>query len=330
MKRKVGLLALLIVLFLLAAPVALAQDGDGDKVLFGQSFTLRAGERLNGDLTAFNGTITLERDSAVQGDVVAFGGSVTVAGKVAGSVVVMGGRVNLAETALVDGDLVVLGSVVEQAAGAVVRGQVLTGPRGFRLGGGVVPAPVLEVRPPAQRLWRLIEGLFLWQLRTLGSSLLLILIGLAVLLVAPQGVARVASAAAAQPAVSFGLGLLTLLLALFAGALLLIVCGLGLLVWLALAVGLLLGWIGVGLWIGQRLLDLLRLHPTSSIPALALGMLVITVLANLPFCIGFLFWLVLGSIGLGAVVATRFGTESATGGPSQPAVVLPPEDDLTL
>ena len=35
------------VLLLAAAPVALAQDGDGDKVLFGQRFTLRGGEQYN-------------------------------------------------------------------------------------------------------------------------------------------------------------------------------------------------------------------------------------------------------------------------------------------
>lgn len=332
MKRKMWLFALTVFLLLAVAPAALAQDGDGDKVLFGQRFTLRAGEWLDGDLAGFNSAIVLERDSVVQGDVAVFGGSISVEGEVWGNLVSMGGSVTLGETAVVGGDLVVFSGSIAQAPGATIRGQVLTGLRMWQLGGGVIPAPEMEVRPPAQRLWNLLERLILWQLRVLGTTLLLVLIGLAVLLIAPHGVARVATAAATQPAVSFGLGLLTLLLGVFAGALLLIACGLGLLVWLALAVGLTLGWIGVGLWIGERLLEALRLRPASSIPALALGIAVITVLANLPFCIGFLFWLILGSIGLGAVVATRFGTESPDLGPGRPPPALPssPEGDSTL
>lgn len=323
-------MAVVAVFALLAAPVALAQDGNGDKVLFGGSFTLRPGERLDGDLTAFGSMVSLEQDSTVRGDVVVFGGSTKVAGQVTGSVVATGGRVLLAPTAVVAGDVVILGSAFERAPGAVIRGQVLTGLRPLRLGGGAVPAPAMEVRPPAQRLWEWLQRLLFWQLRTLGSALLFILIGLAVLLAAPKGVARVAGAAATQPAVSFGLGLLTLLLALFAGALLLLACGLGLLVWLALAVGLVLGWIGVGLWVGRWLLGLFRLRTASSIPELALGILLITVLANLPLCIGFLFWLAFSAIGLGAVVATRFGTESAAEEPLPPAPSLPPESQTDL
>lgn len=331
MKHKMWLFALTVFLLLAVAPAALARDGDRDKVVFGQRFTLRAGERLDGDLTGFNSAIVLERDSVVQGDVAVFGGSISVEGEVRGNLVSMGGGVTLGETAVVGGDLVVFSGSIEQAPGATIRGQALMGLRMWRPG-GVIPAPEMEVRPPAQRLWNLLERLILWQLRVLGTTLLLVLIGLAVLLIAPQGVARIATAAASQPAVSFGLGLLTLLLGVFAGALLLIACGLGLLVWLALAVGLILGWIGVGLWMGERLLEALRLRPASSIPALALGITVISVLANLPFCIGFLIWLILGSIGLGAVVATRFGTESADLGPGRSARELPPgsEDDLAL
>lgn len=332
MKRKVWLLALVVILLLAAAPAALAQDGDEGKVLFGQRFTLRSGERLDGDLTGFNSIIVLEQDSTVQGDVAVFGGSISVAGRVSGNVVSMGGSVTLGDTAIVGGDVVAFGGSIEQAPGATILGQVLTGFRVWQREDRVIPAPQMEVRPPAQRFWGLIERLLLWQLQTLGSGVLMILIGLAVLLIAPKGVGRVASAAATQPAVSFGLGLLTLLLGVFAGALLLIACGLGLLVWLALVVGLILGWIGVGLWIGEWLLGMLNLRPTSSVPALAVGIFVITVLANLPFCIGFLFWLILGSIGLGAVVATRFGTESVNGEPARPVALTPSEaeSDLTL
>jgi len=54
--------------------------------------------------------------------------------------------------------------------------------------------------------------------------------------VAPKPMSRIASAAATQPALSFGAGLLTFIVGILAGALLLIACCLGVFVWLALLI----------------------------------------------------------------------------------------------
>jgi hypothetical protein len=72
----------------------------------------------------------------------------------------------------------------------------------------------------------------------------------------------------------------------------------------------LVGWVAVGLWLGQRLLQALNVRNASSIGEVALGVFLITVLTQLPACIGFFISLVIGSMGLGAVVLTRFGTRS--------------------
>jgi hypothetical protein len=90
--------------------------------------------------------------------------------------------------------------------------------------------------------------------------------------------------------------------------LLLIACGLGLLVWLALVAGAVVGWVAAGLWLGQRLLWGLKVRTRSAVGEVVVGVFLLTFLARLPFCIGFLVALVFGSLGLGAVVLTRFGT----------------------
>ncbi|HIE38176.1 MAG TPA: polymer-forming cytoskeletal protein, partial [Anaerolineae bacterium] len=123
-------MALLAVVLLVPAAPALAFDGgrpDG-QVIFGDDFTLEAGERLDGDLVVSGGNVTLEPGSQVDGDVVVWGGDVEVGGIVEGDLAAFGGNVDLQETAVVDGDLVVIGGRVDQDEGAVVRGEQIVNP----------------------------------------------------------------------------------------------------------------------------------------------------------------------------------------------------------
>jgi cytoskeletal protein CcmA (bactofilin family) len=330
MHRKLWIVGLLVLLSLaLLAPTAYARGLADDKVIFGENYVLRSGERLDGNLAVIGGKVTLERDSIVTDDVAVMGGALTVAGSVRGSVAVFGGTVILDDSAVIEGDLAVFGGSIERAAGAVVQGDVF-GPRlpAVPLLPGV---PELPQAPTAHRgPFDLLVALFRWQMWTLGLSLCLVLLGIVALLVAPKEMARIVGAVATEPAVSFGVGLLTLVVACLGGALLLIACGLGLLIWLLAAFAFLLGWLAVGLWAGQRMLRALRVRDTSALGEMVFGVFLITVLARLPWCIGFLVAVIIGSIGLGAVVLTRFGTQSprvgvrptAGGGPVPPA---PPE-----
>lgn len=137
----------------------------------------------------------------------------------------------------------------------------------------------------------------------------MVLLAILAMIVAPRAMGRIASAAAGQPALTFGVGLLTFVVAVLAGALLLIACCTGLLVWLALAAGLVVGWIAVGLWFGQRLLAVLKVRTRSALVEVGVGVFLITFASRLPLCIGFLISAIVGAIGLGAVVLTRFGTQ---------------------
>ncbi len=317
MHRKLwtaALLALLLVAIL--APAAYAGGLTDDKVVVGENYVLAAGERLSGNLAVFGGSATLERDSVVTGDVAVFGGTLDASGTVRGSLAVFLGTTTLNDSAVIEGDVATFGSAFQRAPGAVVQGEVFNGLSGMRTP-ETPRLPDVPTRPsvPSRASFEPLGALLRWEAATLGWVLSLILIGIIALLVAPRALARIASAAATQPAVSLGVGLLTWVVAFFGGAVLLIACGLGLLVWLVTALALLLGWLAVGLWAGGRLLRALQTHNTSSLGEISLGIFVITILARLPFCIGFLFFLVIGSIGLGAVVLTRFGTQTAVAAP---------------
>ncbi|MEJ5197294.1 MAG: polymer-forming cytoskeletal protein [Anaerolineae bacterium] len=310
MKRQIWLIVLLAVLLLVfMAPAASAQSIGGDRLVIGRSFVLRSGEELNGNLTVIGGAAELQADSAVRGDVTVVGGALDLAGTVQGDVSVFGSSATLRETAVIEGNLVVPGGAIRRAPRAVVAGEVFGGT-------GLLPWPVFGgwagkgnaftyPNGPAS----ILRSLILWQVVTAGWVLGLALLGVIAVSIAPQAMGRMATQAASDPLVSFAMGLLTLVVGVLLGLLLLIACCSGLLVWLALAAAGLVGWLAVGLWVGQRLLQALKVRGASSLAEVTLGVALITVLARLPWCIGFLFVLVVGSLGLGAVVLTRFGTQ---------------------
>jgi hypothetical protein len=338
MRRVIWVMLVVMLLLVVSVPLAggsgAGQEGTigGDKLVMGGNYTLASEQTLGGNLAVLGGNAMLEPGSTVNGDVVLMGGNLDVAGTIRGSLTVFGGNVELRSSAVVEGDLASFGGSVMRAPGAVVQGETIDRVRPFfpwRLTPNFPAAPYVERPTPVVSFIR-------WQIGTLGAALLAAILGVLLVLILPRPMGRVMVAAATQPALSFGLGLLTLALGVVAGALLLIACGLGLLVWLALLAGLLMGWAAVGLWLGERLLSALRLRSTSAVAEVATGAFIITILARLPLCMGFLVGLVLGSIGLGAVVLTRFGLRLADGiapamyapPPLPPHPALPPERSL--
>jgi hypothetical protein len=326
--RKALLVSILVLLFLGAAgSVVFAQDG-GDKFVFGENFVLRSGEVLGGNLAVLGGTATLEQGSTVKGDVAVAGGQLIIAGTVEGSAAVLGGTAELTETAIIKGDFASFGGTANVASGATIEGESFGG---LRSAGPSVEIPELPrlpevpkplVRPrPFGGLGQIIS----WQFATLGWALIMLVLGVIALVVAPKPMSRIANAAATQPALSFGAGLLTFVVGILAGILLLVACCLGVFVWLALLIAIAVGWIAVGLWVGQRLLAALKVRNTSVLVEVALGIVLITVLGRLP-CLGALFTAIVGSIGLGAVVLTRFGRQPVVAGGS--ASYAPPSQSL--
>lgn len=308
---KIGssiLLLLAVLLLWLAAPLpALAQGPDGDQFVIGDDFELASGDRLDGDLIVFGGNVTLEEGSTVNGDIVLMGGNLEALGKVTGDISMIGGNATLGETAEVSGDIHLTGGELQRAEGALVTGDVggafVPFSQDDRDGRVDVPRPREDRNPIWDFLWFLLRA-FLWA-------------GLAILvaLFLPQQTTQVARVAAEKPVVTAGLGLLTALvfpLGLILLTLTIIGIPAAVVAVLLLVVIWAYGITSLGTEVGRRLAGWLRQDWALPVSA-GVGTLVLVLVTNgineLVFCIGWLAPLVVGALGIGAVLLTRFGTQ---------------------
>ena len=190
-------------------------------------------------------------------------------------------------------------------------------------------------------------------------SVAFVIMGLLIVFLWPRPTRQVSDCIAAMPAQSFILGLLTFLIAVvlesvavvlmiliilvaavFIGTVILIPFGLLLIllsvlvllpVPLALMGAVALGWVGLAELIGQRVLRMLKIQGITPLGAVLAGLLVTVPLAALlwilnPLCCAWPFVILLTSVGVGAVIHTRFGTQSCRQyGLSSSADVLPAE-----
>jgi hypothetical protein len=310
------------ILLVLAATPAYAQEPGpaGNQVIVGREVIVRAGETVQGDLVAIGGQVTVEAGGRVTGDMVAIGGNVWVAGQVDGTLAALGGNVQLEGTAVVKGDLVVTGGVVRRAEGARVEGSTV---EGFSFGqflnqaGRPIRPYLPQIEPGRPILVDQIWGIF----RAVFTSLGLTILGGLVVLFLPRETRRVSQTVVDAPLASLGMGFLTLLVTAFLlpilgllSLVLLIVCigafGFALLVLLGVALGaaIIYGWIAVGLLVGERILGLLKVEEKLPLVAVVIGVLLISLLGAVP-CLGFIFAVVVGCLGLGAVILSRGGTQ---------------------
>jgi len=326
MKTYVRIGVLLILLALLAIPGAVQAKGIlEDELVFGGSYTLESGESLDGNLVVLGGVAFLEDGSSVRGDVIMMGGTLEIGGEVDGNIIVFGGLVSLSETALVEGDVVSLGAQVDRSPGAQIKGEILSNLEGFSL-----PLTFTRMRGFSYPIFNMgFPGVFniLW---FFTKIVLWAALAVLVILFLPEQTERVSHAAVQQPLLTGGLGLLTaavlppLLLLLFISVclipvalVLLIVAG------LAWAFGL----IALGYEVGKRLAALAKQEWAPAVSA-GLGtlllMFVLSASGSLLSCIGLILPFLVGVVGFGAVILTRFGTQTYTTEPSQPAGYVAP------
>ncbi len=339
--RKIFFSLVLLALLLLPAAPAFAQGGPGGgngRVIIGQDFTLKSGDSINGDLVVIGGQVAVEQGAAIYGDVVIIGGSLDLSGKATGNAVVIGGVVNLSSGSSVAGDLVTIGGALQRAQGAQVGGNVITNLPPPRITVPVIPtAPQATIPPlPPTPEFRFNGG----PLAT-AASIFVQGVGLAMLAMLltiflhPQ-LDRVAQAVTTQPLISGSIGVLTVLLAPIT-LLILIVTVLLIPVALAAVVLLVLAWlfgvVALGMEVGDRFTK--AIHRTWE-PVLSVGVgtfllvIVVGVVAQIP-CVGWLAPVLVGLVGLGAAVATLFGTRAVPhpaalvpASPSGPETPLPP------
>lgn len=313
----------LLALLLLALPASamaapLGAPSKEDKVVIGGTYTLSSGNSLDGNLVVLTGVVTLEADSIVNGDVVVFGGTVSIEGSIQGNLVALGGVIDLEDTALVRGDMIAPSSVVSRSPEAQIEGQVITD-GGLIWGEDIQFSGDMPVQP--------FGGVYSPLLKLLGvlfQSFFLSAIAVLVVVLAPKPIQRTRDASLVNPLVAGGLGLFTQVVfvatLIFLGLLSILIITipftlLGMFVTvLAFVIGMGMGWFAMGLEVGKRVQDALKQNWTPGLQA-GLGTFIITFVVGsfgifLWSFLGGMFTFAVASIGLGAVLLTRFGTRT--------------------
>lgn len=330
------------------------QTYDGDLAILGGNATLEANSELDGDLAVLGGNFTAKAESVIDGDVIVFGGNVNIDGTVDGDLGAIGGNVNLSDTAIIKGDVGSLGGRVERAEGATVEGDVQNLGK-FRdkhesrndddddnRRDAFPNPPVAPSAPGFDRYDHSGGGsVFGWIGAIFGDIFwnvsLLIMLGIITWLVAafmPEQMLNVRETLTSSAPLSFGLGLLTSIVAVVlipVAFLLLITICLALVpivAYIALGIATLFGWIVVGHVLGERLLIASGRPQPSLIFSSIVGVSILTLITNLPViglidCIGFIGGVIgalIAMAGLGAVLLSRFGTRPypLQGGPASP------------
>jgi cytoskeletal protein CcmA (bactofilin family) len=337
--------------------VPAGQTVQGDLVASGG--TVRIEGRVDGDLVASGGQVIVA--GVVTGDLLAGAGSTTVSGEVGGDLragtgqariegrvgedVVLGvGQATVASGARIGGDLIFAAGRV-QMDGAVA-GSVLGSSGSYVRGGSVDGSERVNVRQPAERREPTLADRTVDVLRRYVSILV---VGVLLLWLLPRVLRGAADAARGRPLVSFGVGILgfvgvivALVLVVLVTVLVAVLLGLlglgsltgvtvfgGLLV-VAVVVFLLVLAVAfaaqatVGLALGRLLLRGAGPSFRGGLGALALGVLVVVLVAAIPLVGGFLEVLVV-LLGLGALLLMARPGRQPTGGG---AAASPAQDHL--
>ncbi len=322
--RKAGIMMLFVLALLtvLVAPVA-AQGSDPGKLVLGGTYTLSSGQHLRGDLGVVGGPATVEEGATVHGDVMVAGGALHIAGRINGDIAVFGGAVTLERSAYVDGDLVNIGGSVQRSPGAIVTGDVREGGSfDLPMGPGPMFAPGMDRFTPGPEVniqqspgqWLALA--LLRMIRTVIMILALAALALVVALFWPKGIERLGQTAMHQPVLVVLVGLLSWVVGLGLFVVLAVTICLipvALLLALVLLVAVLLSWVVAGWLVGRKLLAALNLRNATVVVEAAIGTLVLATiyfLVGIIPCTEFIFGVLIASLGLGAIVLTRFGTRS--------------------
>jgi hypothetical protein len=253
---------------------------------FGGAVVVDTNEVECGTLTTFGGTVAINGE--VQGDVVAFNSDVVIAGTVDGNVNLYGGNVIMQSGSHVHGDINLYGGQFTQGLNIHLDGTAIDHTKNigwlFGIGGSF--------------------HFSFW--------FLLVWVGLGVLLTSllPEHVMIVRTTVVSKTRRSLVLGLLTIPLA---PAVLIVLVALVLSIPLAIIVGLGiiaawgLGTVAIGWLVGDYILGKVAPHYNTRLKQIVVGLTVLVLAGSLPY-IGWLITIGAGSLGLGAVFLSRFGT----------------------
>ena len=341
MKRLIQIVVLgLLLLSIGVVSVACSHETEGDQAVFGGSRIVREDESIDGQLAVFGGELMLMQDAEVNGDLTVFGGMVKVKkdAKVDGNLTVFGGDVTLEDKAKIDGDLINLGGQITRSEKSVIDGDVIT------VGGteqdmdlseladsldldieGQIPTREeveqqvkeavtsgFERRSMTGPIFGFLGEVMSALLKTMAFGVL----GLVLTLFLPDNVRRVGQAAEKAPVASAAVGCLSIpALAVLSVIAFVTIIGIPisfLIPFLSIAAAI-FGWIGLGFFLGNRLLRVIEIRSPRPAAAAAIGASGLVLVGAFAEIIPLLGWLVtpfIGIWGLGATILTRGGRQS--------------------
>ncbi len=327
---------------------------------------VQVGGRVNGDLAVIKGDLLIAQTGWVTGELFGMGGTREIAGHVDGNLSGLFGETVLRGTAVVGGDVLGGPGNLVLDPGALVGGQVeefesfdlpfikpeidlpeVTPP----------PLPVVPWDEPHNTVGHRIGGFIGRMVSAMMFSLMLLVVGAIIAVIWPRPTQRVSKCIATLPMRSLGLGLLTFLIAAalevlavvllaviavvsvaLMATVILIPVGLVLLllgtlllavVPVALAIGMLLGWVALAELVGQKILAALKAQKITPLAAVVVGLLATVWLPALLWsiqscCLAWPVVILLTSLGLGAAILTRFGTRPCLSASRSASTAEPP------
>jgi hypothetical protein len=292
----------LVCLVLAFAPATLGAAAqvreDEDQIVLSGTVEVPRGNQV-GEVVVLHGSARI--DGVALGDVIVLDGGIIIEGQVSGSVIAMDGSVKLGSSAHVGGDVTARGRI------AVSEGAVVDG----------------RIRQHAAFTWRTPASLFGRFATWLAVSVSTLILGLAIVFVAPRGVEAAFDAARSAPwftaAWAAGLGVGIPILAVLAMASL-VALPLGLAVVLALALAAFAGYALAGYALGR----LVWTNPERQVVAFLVGWGALRLVALVPFVSGVTFFLA-AALGLGTAAVATWRARSERGKHRERRVAVPSE-----
>ncbi len=312
---------LLVIGLVMSAPAALARSEPGG-VIVTEHYVLSSGQTYRGNLVVLAHDVTLEPGSRVLGNVTIYAnGSVSLRGEIDGSLQMLGGQVIFGEGFQGNGNIWVCSSNIQRPdTGIQINGKYSVGCNFDATINGLRNTPP----PRFTGFFDYLANPIFHLMQVLGTALAVATLAGLISVLLPRQLRRARDAAMSVPASAAIVGFITMGVAIgltlvYGLSLLLLITLLLLpvvfLIWIGLAGLLFLGWVVVSELFGRILLHRLKVYGAPMISAVV-GAFVLTfsvqMLGALP-CLGWvgaLLSVVLGSMGVGALILTRLGMRS--------------------
>lgn len=263
---------------------------------------VRIGGDVGDNVLVFTGNLVLEKDARIARDLTLGAGTATIDGTVNGNI--NGGASNMEMNGATKGNVTVnIDNNIKISPGATIGGNLeYTAPQPGEIS-GIVSGTTTYKETPVRRedfMSRLpgeIIGYF-W----------LLLIGIISLILASELTQKNSDNISVKPLKNLLWGLLFLIITPIVAVLLLItIIGipLGLILLVIYIILVYISRIYVGLWVGQYVLRKLKQETRSRVLAMALGLIIVVIIINLPI-IGGLIHFVIILLGLGAIILTEY------------------------